>query len=214
MPGTQAAGGFAWVPGAGCRDGDWRWPATGEDSVLDLLYRLGGDPLLGVGACMLVAALALAQDASPPPARPQSPPSAEPAPNPNYRPGFIDAFGRWLEDQAAPSSSRTWTARRTTFGKLGGQARDAAQGRDRRRSMALPNARVVDRARALRGAQPTARRTARRRPMRSAAPRASQAARASTSRRKRMPGAGLSRGARAAPGECRQETFVTRAMCQ
>ena len=98
---------------------------------------LGAFALLGAGACML-AVVALAQDTPP---QPESPPPAATAPDPNFRPGFIDAFGRWLEEGRTRIKSNIDSAHET-FGKFGGQARDAAKDATGA-IMTLPNARVV-----------------------------------------------------------------------
>jgi hypothetical protein len=80
------------------------------------------------GLCALVlAASALAQD-SPPPAQPPSEPSPPAAvtPGPSFQPGFIDAFGRWLEQGAAKLKS-DMQGEQEKFDRLGNQARDAAK---------------------------------------------------------------------------------------
>ena len=53
-------------------------------------------------------------------------PSADPDSNPAFRPGFIDVFGRWLEDGANKLKSDMRGAQEK-FDQFGGQARDAAK---------------------------------------------------------------------------------------
>ncbi len=99
--------------------------------------------LLGAGlVCLAYAALAQTagnfadpaarpaadpQTAAPPPAvaQPAAPaPSAE-APNPNYRPGFIDAFGRWLQEGREKFDAQMKGAR-DALGDFHNKARDNA----------------------------------------------------------------------------------------
>src|SRR5712691_6466839 len=83
----------------------------------------------GLGALLLVVA-ALAQDVQPGPS--QAPPASEPAPpaaatpGPSFQPGFIDAFGRLLEQGAAKFKSDMQGAQEN-LDKLGKEARDAAK---------------------------------------------------------------------------------------
>jgi hypothetical protein len=90
------------------------------------------------GVCALVVATvsALAQETNniprqgvPPPGQHAdegaSPPAAEPS-NPAFKPGFIDALGRWLEEGATRLRSDMQSAQET-FDKLGKEARDAAK---------------------------------------------------------------------------------------
>jgi hypothetical protein len=63
-----------------------------------------------------VAPAPSAVDAAPPPAAPQT-----------NRPGFIDTFGRWMEDSANAAKSGLDSAR-NAIGNLGGQAGGAAKG--------------------------------------------------------------------------------------
>ena len=101
----------------------------------------------GLGVLLLVVA-ALAQDVQPAqPAPPQAQPSIEPAPpaaatpGPSFQPGFIDAFGRLLEQGAAKLKSDVQGAQEN-FDKLGKGARDAAK--DATSGLiGLPGARVV-----------------------------------------------------------------------
>ena len=57
------------------------------------------------------------------------------------RPGFIDAFGRWLEEGASKFKSDMQDAQEK-FDQFGGQARRRRQGGDRRYHRALPKART------------------------------------------------------------------------
>src|SRR5262245_52483608 len=107
-----------------------------------------------VGACMLGSAFAaLAQDARPPVQNPAESPGApalnEPAVSPPpeaFKPGFIDAVGRWLEQGAAKFKSGMQEAQQQ-FDKLGNQARDSAKETTGTviglPSLPMPNARVV-----------------------------------------------------------------------
>ena len=99
--------------------------------------------------CMVgVAFAALAQDARPLPQNPSETPTApaidQPAasaPPEPFKPGFIDAFGRWLEQGAAKLRSDMQDAQ-DKFDKFGNQARDAAK-ETTGTVIGLPNARVV-----------------------------------------------------------------------
>jgi hypothetical protein len=123
------------------------------------------------GACALVLVVsALAQEARPPAQiPPQAPtqvpnqapnqaplqaqnqpqgPAAGPAPsqapadaNPAFRPGFIDVFGRWLEQGASKFKSDMQGAQES-MDKLGSQARDAAKDATGT-VIGLPNARAM-----------------------------------------------------------------------
>jgi hypothetical protein len=84
-------------------------------------------------ALMLAPAAALAQEGktesgaaapSPPPA---PAPSAPTPADPSYRPGFIDAFGRFIGDSAAKVGSQLKGANET-LGNIGSQTSDAAKG--------------------------------------------------------------------------------------
>jgi hypothetical protein len=99
-----------------------------------------------LGACVLgVAFAALAQDARPPVQNPPDSPGAaagnQPAPPEAFRPGFIDAVGRWLEEGANKFRSDMQGAQQQ-FDKLGNEARDAAKDTTGP-IIGLPNARVV-----------------------------------------------------------------------
>ena len=171
---------------------------------------LAGFALFGAGTWIL-AVVALAQDV-PPRGRSEPSPSAAPAPNPNYLPGFIDAFGRWLEDGHAKFKSNMEGAHET-FDKLGSQARDAAKDATGT-IMALPNTRVVT-GRVRCEAAPNG------------APDCKAAANAICKGKGFQSGKSLDSVAQEqcparvffearapALGECRQETYVTRAVCQ
>ena len=112
---------------------------------------------------------------------PESPGAAainQPAPPDAFKPGFIDAVGRWLEEGAQPSSSRTCRARRRS--STSSATRPATP--PRRRPAPSSDCPMrgwwpgVSVAQPRRAAGPIARR----RPIRSAAARASRAAGAST----------------------------------
>ena len=98
----------------------------------------------GLGVLLLVVA-ALAQDVQPGPS--QAPPASEPAPpaaatpGPSFQPGFIDAFGRLLEQGAAKFKSDMQGAQEN-LDKLGKEARDAAKDATSG-FVGLPGARVV-----------------------------------------------------------------------
>lgn len=107
----------------------------------------------GLGALLLVVA-ALAQEVQPvqpgqsvQPAQSQAPPASEPAPpaavapGKSFQPGFIDAFGRLLEQGAAKFKSDMQGAQEN-FDKLGKEARDAAKDATSG-FVGLPGARVV-----------------------------------------------------------------------
>jgi hypothetical protein len=115
------------------------------------------------GACALaLVASALAQEVRPPAQVPtqvpnQAPfqaqgqpqgPAADPAPsqapadaNPAFRPGFIDVFGRWLEQGASKFKSDMQGAQEN-IDKLGSQAREAAKDATGT-VVGLPNARAT-----------------------------------------------------------------------
>jgi len=172
-----------------------------------------------------VAFAALAQDARPllqsPPESPAAPaidqpaapaPAAPSAPLEAFKPGFIDAFGRWLEQGAAKLRSDMQDAQ-DKFDKFGNQARDAAK-ETTGTVIGLPNARVVtghERCVAAAGAGPDC-----------------EAAAATVCRGKGFQGGKVVDTQseqkcpakvlleRRAPNdtECPTTTFVTRAMCQ
>jgi hypothetical protein len=98
---------------------------------------------IGIGALWLAMA-ALAQDAAPPQNRP---PDARPS-DPAFRPGFIDAFGRFFGDSAAALNSQINHAHEA-LGDISTQTGDAAKGAiDKAKGAAdtligLPNTRIV-----------------------------------------------------------------------
>jgi hypothetical protein len=99
----------------------------------------------GVGACALFMVVsALAQDAQNPSQTPSAagidPPAAQ-APNPRFQPGFIETFGRWLDEGTTKFKSDLQGAQQT-FDKLGNQTRDAAK-EATGAVIGLPNARIV-----------------------------------------------------------------------
>ena len=75
------------------------------------------------------------------PAQVPSQPPAQPDSNSAFRPGFIDVFGRWLEEGANKFKSDMQGAQEK-FDQFGGQARDAAK-EATGAIMALPNARPL-----------------------------------------------------------------------
>jgi len=110
-------------------------------------------------ACVL-AASASAQDAQRPPPAPapaasqEAAPSASanpgppdatapaaPAPGPNYKPGFIDAFGRWIDEGASKFKSGMQDAQER-WDKFHNRAREAAK-EATGTVMSFPNTRVV-----------------------------------------------------------------------
>jgi hypothetical protein len=97
---------------------------------------------------VVVAFAALAQDVRPQVQSPAESPGAPavdqpaaPVPPEPFKPGFIDAFGRWLEQGAAKLKSDMQGAQEN-FDKLGNQARDSAK-ETTGTVIGLPNARVV-----------------------------------------------------------------------
>ena len=80
----------------------------------------------GALACALVMTwAAMAQDAQPqPPTDPSVTQPAAPAPNYAFRPGFIDAFGRWLGNSKARLDEGI-RGTQDTLGGIGSQANDA-----------------------------------------------------------------------------------------
>jgi hypothetical protein len=86
--------------------------------------------------CCLIVASAQAQQVSPGPAPQAEPPAAE-APPPGYRPGFLDSLGRWFGDSKAAIDSQL-RGTQETLGTLGSQAKDAAG-----TVAAIPGTRVI-----------------------------------------------------------------------
>jgi hypothetical protein len=100
---------------------------------------------IGIGiVAMWLAFAALAQDAAPP----QNGPSDTRPSDPAFRPGFIDAFGRFIGDSAATLNSQISHAHEA-LGDIGTQTGAAAKGAiDKAKGAAdaligLPNARIV-----------------------------------------------------------------------
>ncbi len=181
-------------------------------------------------ACCLVVMAVLASAQAQQQAQPQSPPqrefhggggvvphqplpAAEPPveaePIPTHRPGFLDALGRWFGDPKAALDSQ-FRNTQETLGTLGGQARDAAGN-----VMALPGTRVITGRQLCPAAS-------------NGAPDCQQGVEA-LCRAKGFQGGGRSidvTSAQRCPakvylenrapkeGECRLETYVTRAVCQ
>ena len=199
--------------------------SSSPDSAIIRRMRLA----IGSLACCLVVMVAVASAQAQQPAQPQSPPArefqgsggavphqpqpAEPPveaePVPSYRPGFLDALGRWFGDPKAALDSQ-FRNTQETLGTLGGQARDAAGN-----VMALPGTRVIT------GRQLCP-------PASNGAPDCQQGVEA-LCRAKGFQGGGRSidvTSAQRCPakvylenrapkeGECRLETYVTRAVCQ
>jgi hypothetical protein len=75
------------------------------------------------GAFILLACAAAAQAPQGPPPAPQgqAEPKAQPDPSPGYKPGFIDAFGRWIGD-----SVTNWNAGLKGAADVAKDAADAA----------------------------------------------------------------------------------------
>jgi hypothetical protein len=163
--------------------------------------------------------LAQAPQPEPPAAQP---PAGQP-PNPSFRPGFIDVFGRFIDDSAAKLNSQLKSTNET-LGNIGSQtsgaAKDAAMGavgsaRDAAGTIVgLPSARMVS------GRERCA-----------TAPNGAPDCRAAADAACRAKGFGSGRsldtqsvqkcparvwlsGHLPAEGECPHETFVTRAVCQ
>jgi hypothetical protein len=180
-----------------------RHPGSRLRGVLTVLAAV---TLFGAGACMLAAA-ALAQDAH---GQSESPPPAVHEPNPNSKPGFIDAFGRWLEEGHAKFKSNMESVHET-FEKLGSQARSAAKEatgairplsasvKGRVRCEMAPNGAPDCRAAAValcngKGFQ--------------------HGNSVDTVVEEKCPARVFLEARAPAPGECRKETYVTRAVCQ
>jgi hypothetical protein len=124
--------------------------AAGCDNGIEMISRLGrifhdsaaSVPAMAVGACaLLVAGSGLAQEtrplADPPPAAQAPSPPTPPA----KQPGFIDAFGRWLEEGAARFKTGMQGAQEK-LDKLGNQAREATKDATGA-VVGLPNTRIV-----------------------------------------------------------------------
>jgi hypothetical protein len=135
------------------------------------------------------------------------PPEEAPPPS-GYRPGFIDALGRWLGDSKAALDSQMKSTQET-LGTLGSQARDAAGN-----VMVVPGSRVIT------GRQLCP-------PAANGAPDCQQGVVAlcrtkgmeagrslDVTSSQRCPAKVWMSGRPPKDGECRLETFVTRAVCQ
>src|SRR5712691_9120540 len=92
-------------------------------------------------AAIPTPSLAPSPTPSPAPSAPVADPPAAQSSNPSFRPGFIDAVGRWLGEGADKLKSDMQGARES-FDKFGDRARDAAK--DATGTVTgLPNTRVV-----------------------------------------------------------------------
>jgi hypothetical protein len=87
-------------------------------------------------ACCLIVVAAQAQHENPGPAPQTEPPAAE-APPPGARPGFLDTLGRWFGDSKAAIDSQ-FRGTQETLGTLGGRAKDAAGS-----VAAIPGTRII-----------------------------------------------------------------------
>ncbi len=96
----------------------------------------------GVGAYVLLLAFAAAAQDAPVQTEPATPAPAAQAPDPNYRPGFLDAFGRWLQEGRAKFDSQMKSAREK-FGEFHNKAKDNAK--EAAGAIAgFPNARIMN----------------------------------------------------------------------
>jgi hypothetical protein len=174
-------------------------------------------------ACCLIAASAHAQQPAQPqqrefqggvahaptptPPAPVEPPAVD-APPPSSRPGFLDALGRWFGDSRATIDSGVRSTQET-LGTLGGQAKDAAGS-----VVAIPGTRVIT------GRQLCP-------PAANGAPDCQQGVDAlcrakgfqggrtlDVTSAQRCPARVWIENRPPKEGECRMETFVTRAVCQ
>ena len=169
-----------------------------------------------VGACALVLMVAALAQEAPAPGSPAAPPDANPpaapVPNPAFRPGLIDAVGRWFEEGADKFKSGIKDAQEK-LDAMGSKARDAAK--DATGSvMSVPNAKPI---------------SARERcaPAPNGAPDCQTAAATlcrgkgfqtgkiiDTQSEQKCPARFLLEGRAPNATDCPTETFVTRAMCQ
>jgi hypothetical protein len=181
------------------------------------------DRRIGLAAAVLAGCLTVAA-AQPQPVQQlhQDPPTSEPVPHADppsapaedmpppsgYRPGFIDALGRWLGDSKAAIDSQMRSTQER-LGTLGSQARDAAGN-----VIAVPGSRVIT------GRQLCP-------PAANGAPdceqgvvalcrtKGLQAGRSlDVTSSQRCPAKVWMSGRPPKDGECRLETYVTRAVCQ
>ncbi|MGH6770285.1 MAG: hypothetical protein ACRECO_14825, partial [Xanthobacteraceae bacterium] len=96
--------------------------------------------LVGTACALLAAGFAAAQEAIPivpqspetapsaapaAPATPAEPAPAAPVPDPNYQPGFLDALGRWFGASKTAIDSQVKNTQ-DTLSSIGGQAKDVA----------------------------------------------------------------------------------------
>jgi hypothetical protein len=172
---------------------------------------------IAVGA-LLVALQCLAEDAKPEPQTGAGQPRAS-EPSPAFRPGFIEAFGRLIEDSTAKLGSQLNQAQ-DALGGIGGQSSEAAKGAiDSAKSAAdaiigLPGTRIVTSREACAAAAngaPDCRSTA------DAMCRAKGFASGKildTQTAQKCPAWVWLTGRPPADGDCSRETFVTRAVCQ
>jgi hypothetical protein len=163
--------------------------------------------------CCLVVASAQAQQAPPQNVDPAAPPAqVEPpvanAPPPSHRPGLIDALGRLLGDSKEAIDSQV-RGTQETLGTIGSTARDAASG-----VIAIPGTRVITGRQLCPAAS-------------NGAPDCQQGADAlcrakgfqggrnvDITSAQRCPARVYLENRPPKEGECRTETFVTRAVCQ
>jgi hypothetical protein len=167
----------------------------------------------GAGACMLLllAFVTFAQDAATQ-TEPTAPPPAVQTPDPNYKPGFIEAFGRWLQEGRAKFDSQMKGAREK-FGEFHNKAKENAK--EAVGAIAgLPNARAMnghERCEVAPNGAPDCRNAANT----ICRGKGFQTGKIldSTSEEK-CPARVFLSGRTPAAGECKTETFVTRAVCQ
>jgi hypothetical protein len=185
-------------------------------------------------ALALIAGVAAAQDAMPiTPQNPETVPSAVPvapiapatsaepapaapaAPNPSYRPGFLDTLGRWFGSSRAAIDSQVKNTQ-STLSAIGDQAKDAAAvaGQAANTIVGLSGTRIVTGRQvcvvAPNGAPDCA--PAVDALCRTQGMRTGQSLEINTSQK--CPARVWFSGRSPQPGECRTETFVTRAVCR
>jgi hypothetical protein len=172
-----------------------------------------------LACCLVVASAQAQQHAQPQPQpefdggavphqQPQAELPVEAEPIPSYRPGFLNALGRWFGDPKAALDSQ-FRNTQETLGTLGGQAKDAAGS-----VMALPGTRVIT------GRQLCP-------PASNGAPDCQQGVDAlcrtkgfqggrsiDVTSAQRCPARVYLENRAPKQGECRLETYVTRAVCQ
>jgi len=181
------------------------------------LRRLGATACLGVAlAAAPMACACLAQEAK---SEPQTGAADPRGSDPGFRPEFIEAFGRLLEDSAAKLNSQLNHAQ-DALGDIGSQTGDAAKGAIGTAKnaadaiVALPNARIVTSREACAAAgngAPDCRTAA------DAMCRAKGFASGrtlDTQTTQKCPTRVWLSGRPPAEGDCARETFVTRAVCQ